>query len=169
MERTYESAAALVGRAAGPLAGHLGAFVGSLIDRQFRASVIYVKAQHALAFDGWLAKRGAVLADLSDVHIELYQHRRRRRHERILAETRRRERNHIGQLLQFLRDRGPVRRPGSRSQRLTILRPAMNGIFRLSRGWRPERSNATERSPDAFSTNVSAAAPSICAHCAPAT
>jgi site-specific recombinase XerD len=106
MERTYESAAALVGRAAGPLAGHLGAFVGSLIDRQFRASVIYVKAQHALAFDGWLAKRDAVLAGLGDVHIELYQQRRRRRHERILAETRRRERNHIAQLLQFLRDRG---------------------------------------------------------------
>jgi site-specific recombinase XerD len=106
MERTYESAAALVGRAAGPLAGHLGTFVGSLIDRQFRASVIYVKAQHALAFDGWLAKRGAVLADLGDVHIELYQQRRRRRHQRILAETWRRERNHIAQLLQFLRDRG---------------------------------------------------------------
>jgi integrase/recombinase XerD len=104
MERTYESAAALVGRAAGPLAGHLGAFVGSLIEQQFTASVIYVKAQHALAFDGWLAKRGAVLTDLGDVHIERYQHRCRRRHQRILAETRRRECNHITQLLQFLRD-----------------------------------------------------------------
>ena len=103
MERTYESAAALVGRAAGPLAGHLGAFVGSLIDQQFTASVIYVKGRHALAFDCWLAKRGVVLAALGDVHIESYQHRRRRRH-RILAETRRRERNHITQLLQFLRD-----------------------------------------------------------------
>src|SRR5215472_17031167 len=106
MERTYETAATLVGRAAGPLAGHLGAFVGSLIDQQFTASVIYVKAQHALAFDGWLAKRGAVLTDLGDVHIERYQNRRRRRHQRILAETRRRECNHITQLLQFLRDRG---------------------------------------------------------------
>jgi site-specific recombinase XerD len=106
MERTYESAAALVGRAAGPLAGHLGAFVGSLIDQQFTASVIYVKAQHALAFDRWLAKRGAMPADLGDAHIERYQRRRRRRHQRILAETRRRERNHITQLLQFLGDRG---------------------------------------------------------------
>jgi hypothetical protein len=44
MERTYESAAALVGRAAGPLAGHLGAFVGSLIEQQFTASVIYVSS-----------------------------------------------------------------------------------------------------------------------------
>ena len=65
MERTYESAAALVGRAAGPLAGHLGAFVSSLIDQQYTASVIYIKAQHALAFDRWLAKRGVVLADLA--------------------------------------------------------------------------------------------------------
>jgi site-specific recombinase XerD len=104
MERTYESAVALVGGAAGPLAGHLGAFVSSLIDQQYTASVIYIKAQHALAFDRWLAKRGAELADLGDVHIERYQHRRRRRHQRILTETRRRECNHITQLLQFLRD-----------------------------------------------------------------
>jgi site-specific recombinase XerD len=114
MERTYESAAALVGRAAGPLAGRLGAFVGSLIDQQFTASVIYVKAQHALAFDRWLAKRGVVLGALGDVHIERYQHRHRRRHQRILAETRRRERNHITQLLQFLRDHGAC--PAARTE-----------------------------------------------------
>ena len=106
MERTYESAADLVGSAAGPLTSHLGAFVGSLIAQQFTASVVYVKAQHALAFDGWLAKHDVVLADLGDVHIECYQRRRRRRHQHILAETRRRERNHITQLLQYLRDGG---------------------------------------------------------------
>ena len=106
MERTYESAAALVGGAGGPLTGHLGAFVGSLIAQQFAASVIYVKAQHALAFDGWLAKHDVVLADLGDVHIERYQRRHRPRHQRIVAETRRRERNHISQLLQYLRDSG---------------------------------------------------------------
>ncbi len=39
MERTHESAAALVGRAAGPLASHLGPFVTSLIDQQYTASV----------------------------------------------------------------------------------------------------------------------------------
>ena len=106
MERTYESAAALVGRATGPLAGHLGTYVSSLINQQYTASVIYIKAQHALAFDRWLSKRGAALADLGDMHIERYQHRRRRRHQRILTETRRRECNHITQLLQFLRDHG---------------------------------------------------------------
>jgi integrase/recombinase XerD len=106
MERTYQSAAALVSRAAGPLANHLGAFVSSLIDQQYSASVIYIKAQHALAFDRWLAERGLVLADLSELRIERYQHRIRRRHERICGETRRRERNHVTQLLQFLRDHG---------------------------------------------------------------
>jgi hypothetical protein len=47
MERTYASAAALVG----PLASHLGPFVTSLIDQQYTASVIYIKVRHALAFD----------------------------------------------------------------------------------------------------------------------
>ena len=65
MERTYESARALVGRAAGPLASHLDPFVTSLIDQQYAASVIYIKARHALAFDRWLAKRRVVLADLA--------------------------------------------------------------------------------------------------------
>lgn len=106
MERTYETAAALAGRAAGPLASHVGPFVASLIDQQFAASVVYIKVQHALAFDRWLAKRGPVLADLSEVHVERYQHRIRRRHERICGETRRRERNHVTQLLQFLRSHG---------------------------------------------------------------
>jgi site-specific recombinase XerD len=106
MERTYETAVALVGRAAGPLASHLGAFVSSLIGQQYSASVIYIKAQHALRFDRWLAKRGLVLADLSELHIVRYQHRTRRRHERVCGETWRQERNHVTQLLRFLRDRG---------------------------------------------------------------
>lgn len=75
MERTFESAAAHVGCAASPLASHLGAFVSSLIDQQYAASVVYIKARHALAFDRWLGKCGVVLAGLSDVHIERYQHR----------------------------------------------------------------------------------------------
>jgi hypothetical protein len=56
MERTYESTAALVGRAAGPLASRLGPFVTSLIDQQYTAGVIYIKVRHALSFDRWLAK-----------------------------------------------------------------------------------------------------------------
>jgi integrase/recombinase XerD len=86
MERTYESAAALAGRATGPLTGH-----------------------HALAFDRWLAEGGVPLADLGEVHVARYQHRSRRRHQRICTETWRRECNHITQLLQFLRGRGVCR------------------------------------------------------------
>jgi integrase/recombinase XerD len=106
MERTFESAAALVTRAAGPLASHLGAFVSSLIDHQYAASVVYIKGRHALAFDRWLRKRGAVLADLSDGHIEHYQRRTRRRHQCIRNATRYREYQALMQLLKFLRCRG---------------------------------------------------------------
>jgi len=106
MERTYESAAALVGRAVGPLASHLGPFVTSLTDQQHTASVICIKVRHALAFDRWLAKHAVVSADLSEAHVERYQHRIRRQHQHIRTETRRRERYEVTQLLQFLRSRG---------------------------------------------------------------
>lgn len=110
MERSYESTTALVARAAGPLAGHLGEFVASLIDQQYAASVVYVKARHALAFDRWLAKRRVTLADLGEIHIEQYRRRSRRRHRSIRAETRRRERFDVSELLQFLRARGVCKR-----------------------------------------------------------
>jgi integrase/recombinase XerD len=106
MERTYESAAALVDRATGPLEPHLGIFVTSLIAQQYAASVIYIKALHAVAFDRWLAKRRVVLADVGEVHLKRYGHRRRRRYQRIRAETRRIEWCDVTQLLQFLRDHG---------------------------------------------------------------
>jgi len=106
MESSYESVAALVGRAAGPLADHLGPFVASLIEQQYAASVVYIKARHALAFDRWLAKRRVALTDLGEVHIKQYQRRSRRRHRSIRAETRRREWYEVTQVLQFLRGHG---------------------------------------------------------------
>src|SRR5271155_1134570 len=106
MERTYESAAALVERATGPLAPHLGVLVRSLIAQQYAASVVYIKALHAVAFDHWLAKRRVVLADLGEVHLERYQRRRRRRQQCIRPETGRIEWCDVTQLLQFLRDHG---------------------------------------------------------------
>ncbi len=106
MESSYESAAALVRCAAGPLTEHLGLFVAWLIDQQYAASVVYIKARHALAFDRWLAKRHVALTDLSEVHIQQYQRRRRRGHRSIRAETRRRERCEVTQLLRFLRAHG---------------------------------------------------------------
>src|ERR1700687_4251628 len=106
MERTYESAAALVDRATGPLAPHLGLFVTSLISQQYAADVIYIKALHAVAFDRWLAKRRVLLADVGEVYLKSYRHRRRRRQQRIRPETRRIEWCDVTQLLQFLRDHG---------------------------------------------------------------
>lgn len=50
MEPSYNSAVALIGRAAGPLAGHLGPFVASLIDQKYAASVVHIKARHAVSF-----------------------------------------------------------------------------------------------------------------------
>lgn len=106
MDRTYESAAALAQRAVGPLANHLDEFVASLTDQQYVPAVVYVKALHALALDRWLVKRRVRLADLGEVHIERFQQRRRRRHQSIRAETRRRERYDVSELLRFLRARG---------------------------------------------------------------
>src|ERR1700730_9921924 len=168
MERTYESAAALAGRAAGPLASHLGQFVTSLIDQQFTASVIYIKVRHALAFDRWLAKRRVVLADLGEVHIKRYQHRSRRRHQRICTETRRRECNHITQLLQFLRGQGVC--PAACVETTA----ADNMAARYGQHLQDQQGLATttvERYrtvAGGFLTSVSAAVWSIYAHCAPA-
>lgn len=106
MQRTYESAAALVERAKGPLKRHLIGFVRSLIEQQYTASVVYIKALHAVAFDRWLAKRRVGLSVLDDLHRERYGHRRRRRQQCIRPETRRIEWRAVSQLLQFLRDQG---------------------------------------------------------------
>lgn len=106
MERTYQSAGALAARADGPLAKHLGPYVESLIEQQYKASVVFVRALHAASFDRWLAKHCLVLADLGERHIERYQHRKRRVRRRIRPETGRREAFDVTHLLQFLRSRG---------------------------------------------------------------
>jgi Site-specific recombinase XerD len=106
MERTYESAAALVERATGPLAPHLGALVRSLIAQRYAASVVNIKALHTVAFDRWLAKHRVGLSDLSEVHLACYRRRRRRRRQCIRPATRRIEWCAVTQLLQFLRDQG---------------------------------------------------------------
>src|SRR5215469_1184854 len=106
MDRTYESARALAGRAAGPLASHLDHFVRSLIEQQYAASVIYIKARHALAFDRWLAKRRVELTALVEAHIEQYQNRTRGRHRRIRIATRHQEWREVTRLLRFLRAQG---------------------------------------------------------------
>ena len=112
MERSYENAAARAHRAVGPLADHLDEFVASLTSQQYAPAVVYIKALHAVAFDQWLAKRRVTLADLGETHIQRYQRRSRRRHRSILAETRRRERYDVSELLHFLRARGVCKTAG---------------------------------------------------------
>lgn len=106
MKRTHEIAGALVDRATGPLASHLDSFISSLIEQQYRASVIFIKARHGLALDRWLVKHRVALADLSEAQIERYQSRWRHRHGRIRTATRQIERRAVTQLLEFLRARG---------------------------------------------------------------
>lgn len=106
MERSFESAAALVGRAAGPVSEHLGPFVDLLIGQQFVAAVVYVKAMHAVAFNRWLAQHDVDPAELSEVHIQRFLRRRRRHRGPIRPETRRREEYDVQQVLGFLRSRG---------------------------------------------------------------
>jgi integrase/recombinase XerD len=106
LERSFESAAALVGRTAGPVSEHLGSFVDLLIRQQFVAAVVYVKAMHAAAFDRWLTQHDVDPAELSEVHIQRFLRRRRRHHGPIRPETRRREGYDVQHLLGFLRSRG---------------------------------------------------------------
>ena len=105
MERTYESARALVCRAVGPLAGCLDAYVVWLVSQQYAIDVVYVRARHALAFDRWLDRRGVALSNLDENHISQYQcrsgHHRSRRESTLYQELRA-----LGHLLRFLRERG---------------------------------------------------------------
>ena len=94
MERSYESAIALVRPAVGPLAAHLSAFVASLIAKQYSINCVYIKGRHALAFDRWLATHGVTLADLSESDVARYNRRRSSRCRR--SRRQRAGRSHLG-------------------------------------------------------------------------
>ncbi len=113
MERSYESAVALVRPAVGPVSGHLGAFVASLIAKHYSINCVYIKTQQALAFDRWLDKRCVALGDLDEGHIVRYQRRHSRRSRSRRVETRHRELCVVGQLLRFLREQGVCKWPRS--------------------------------------------------------
>jgi integrase/recombinase XerD len=106
LERSFENAAAIAGRAAGPVSEHLGAFVDLLIRQQFVAAVVYVKALHAAAFDRWLAQHDVDPVELSETHAQQFSRRRRRRRGPVRTETRRREEYDVQQVVGFLRSRG---------------------------------------------------------------
>jgi site-specific recombinase XerD len=103
MERSYESAVSLVCRATGPLSQHLTPYVDSLIRQQYMPAVVYVKAMHALSFDGWLARAGIAPSDVAEVHVTHFGRRRRRCRGGIRPQTRHRERFDVLHLLRYLR------------------------------------------------------------------
>ena len=105
MEISYENADALVRTIGGTSAGHLGAFVGSLIDKQYSVSYVCQLARHALAFGSWCEARNIALHVLREDHIARYQRYRQRCRSRCF-ETRRRERHALELLLGFLREEG---------------------------------------------------------------
>lgn len=106
MERSFEYAAAIADRAAGPISEYLGYFVALLIRQQFVAAVVCVKALHAAAFDRWLAQHDVDLADLSEAHVQQFTRRRRRCRRPVRTATRRREEYDFQHVLGFLRSRG---------------------------------------------------------------
>ncbi len=105
MELSYESADALVRTIGGTSAGHLSAFVSSLISKQYSVSFVCQLARQALAFGRWCVARNISLRALSDDDLGRYQRCRRQRRSRCL-ETRRRELHALKLLLGFLRDQG---------------------------------------------------------------
>ena len=105
MELSYEKADALVRTVGGASGEHLGAFVGSLIGKQYSVSYVCQLAKHALAFGRWCEARNISLHALSEDDIVRYQCSRRQRRSRCL-ETRRRELHALGLLLHFLRNEG---------------------------------------------------------------
>lgn len=79
MQLSYENADALVRTIGGTSAEHLGAFVGSLIGKQYSVSYVCQLARHALAFGRWCEARDISLYALSENDIVRYQCYRRRR------------------------------------------------------------------------------------------
>jgi integrase/recombinase XerD len=111
MDRSYESAFALVRPAVGPVSEHLGAFVTSLIAKQYSVAVVYIKTQQAVAFDRWFHKHRTVLAAFDEGLIARYQRRHSRRSRARRLDTRRRELCVAAQLLHFLREQGVCKWP----------------------------------------------------------
>jgi hypothetical protein len=72
---------------------HLDPFIASLIEQQYRASVIYIKARHGLALDRWLPQLRVASADFGEAQIERCQDRYR--HRRIRTATRQIERKAV--------------------------------------------------------------------------
>lgn len=106
MQESYEGARAIAQAAQGPLSPHLEAYVSSLIDQQYSAHGVCMKARCARRFSHWLARRHIEARDADEDAVALY-HRERAGVRRGW----RGELHSLGQLLSFLRVRGVVAVP----------------------------------------------------------
>lgn len=106
MEPTLQGAMALAGRAQGPLAPHLPAFVTSLIDQGYAVVCVRAKAWRAAAFDAWLDAQGVGLAEVQDEHAEAFLRRPYQPRSDCRDTPRRHEPAAVRQLLRYLRAQG---------------------------------------------------------------
>jgi integrase/recombinase XerD len=108
MQESYESARAIAQGGRGPLSPHLEAYVASLIDQQYSARSVCVKARRARRFSDWLARQHIEVRDANEDAVALY-HRERTGVRRVW----RGELPALGQLLIFLRERGAIAMPST--------------------------------------------------------
>lgn len=109
MERSYESARALVRAAEGPLLPHLDAFVSWLIEQHYSGWCVHLKAYRAVDFGAWLARQRIALRDADEQAIARYHRERSRGRHRPW----RNELYALRQLLAFLRKRSIVNDPAA--------------------------------------------------------
>ena len=109
MERSYESARALVCEAEGPLSPHLEAFVSSLIEQRYSAWCVYLKSYRAANFSSWLALQVSDARDVDERAIARYHRERSRGRHRPW----RNELHALHQLLTFLREHGVINDPAA--------------------------------------------------------
>ena len=106
MQESYESARAIAQVAHGPLSPHLEAYVSSLIDQQYSAHSVCMKARCGRRFSDWLARQHIEARDADEDAVALY-----RRERANVRRVWRGELHALGQLLIFLRKRGVIAMP----------------------------------------------------------
>jgi integrase/recombinase XerD len=109
MERSYESARALVRVAQGPLSPHLEAFASFLIEQRYSAWCVYLKSYRAMDFSAWLALQTTDTRDVDERVVARYHRERSRGRRRPW----RNELYALHQLLTFLRGGGVIDDPAA--------------------------------------------------------
>lgn len=112
MERSYDSARALVRADHGCLAPHLDAFVARLIEQRYSGWCVHLKAYRAANFSAWMAQQGLGVRDADERAVARYHRERSRDRHRPW----RNELYALRQLLGFLREQGVLDLPPSQPE-----------------------------------------------------